>query len=244
MKTKTAGVIVIGNEVLSGKVSESNANYLAAELRELGVDLRSIEVIPDEIEEISRAVSGASGKFDFVFTTGGVGPTHDDVTLQGIAEALGVKIRRNEEYQETLQSFYGDRLNDYLLRMADLPEGSTLLWEDDLPIPVICAGNIYIFPGEPGLLQKKFEAIRGRFRSVPYHIHRIFTTADEGEIAAILEEVDAAHPEVQIGSYPIYTRKVDYRVQVTVESRDEEKARLVLEELKGRIPSETILRIE
>lgn len=243
-RMKTAGVVVIGNEILSGKVSENNANFLAAELRDLGVNLRSIEVVPDELDEIARAVSSASARFDYVFTTGGVGPTHDDVTLEGIARAFGVKTRRSEEFVKALREHCGDRVNDQLLRMADLPEGATLLWEDDLPIPVICVRNLFIFPGEPGLLRKKFGAIRERFQSTPLQVHRIFTTKDEAEIAALLEEAADAHPEVQIGSYPVYTKKLDYRVQVTIESMDGEEARRVADYLRDRIPPEAIVRVE
>ena len=241
---KTAAVIVIGNEILSGKVTESNAGYLSKELRDLGVDLRRIEIVPDEVDKIAHAVSIASDEFDYVFTSGGVGPTHDDVTMRGIAEALDVGIERNEDFEETMRKFYGGSINEYILRMADLPAGSSLLWEDDLPIPVICARNIYVFPGEPGLLKKKFQAIRSRFRSEPYFLHKIFTTLEEGDIAKILEEAAEAHPAVQIGSYPVYSRKVDYRVQVTIESKDENEAREVTDFLKGCIPAETILRVE
>ena len=241
---KTASIVVIGNEVLSGKVTDINSTYITAELRKLGVDLRLIEIVPDDIDEIARVVSAASSRFDHVFTTGGVGPTHDDVTLEGIAKALGVKVKRSEEYAETLRKFYGESLNEHLLRMADLPEDSTLIWGDDLPVPVICARNVFIFPGEPGLMKKKFEVIRAQFRAEPYHLRRIFTTLDEGEIAGLLREAAEAHPEVQIGSYPVYSERVDYRVQVTIEAREEEKAQFVADYIKGRIPEETIVRLE
>ena len=163
----TAGIVVIGNEVLSGKVTESNAQYLSGELRRLGVDLRSIVIVPDEIPTIAEAVRTASGQFDFVFTTGGIGPTHDDVTMEAIAASAGVGLRRHEEFARVIATGYGDRTNDLLLGMADLPEGATLLWEEGIPIPVIALDNIYIFPGEPGLLRKEFEAVRERFRSAP-----------------------------------------------------------------------------
>ena len=240
----TAGMVVIGNEVLSGKVKESNATYLSVELRRLGVDLRWIAVVPDEVPVIAEAVRTASERFDLVFTTGGVGPTHDDVTLEAIAASAGVPIRRHEEFAAVLRKGYGDRINDLLLRMADLPEGATLLWEDDIPVPVISLNNIYIFPGEPGLLRRKFEAVKERFRSAPYHLKRIYTLSDEGEIAELLADVDEKYPDVMIGSYPVYAKTSEYRTQVTVESRDEERTRLVTEVLTDRIPSESILRVE
>lgn len=240
----TAGAVVIGNEILSGKVSEINANYLATELRKLGVDLRSIVVVPDEVVEIGKVVAAASDRFDYVFTTGGVGPTHDDVTLEGIARGLDVKTIRNDEFERILRKHYGAKINDHVLRMADLPDGARLLWEDEIPIPVVCIRNIYIFPGDPDLLRMKFEAVRHRFQASPYHLRRIFTTADEGEIAPLLEDAVKAHPRVEIGSYPVYAADRDYRVQVTVESRDPEETRRATEFLKERMPRESILRVE
>ena len=128
--------------------------------------------------------------------------------------------------------------------MADIPEGAELLWDGDIPIPVIVLNNVHIFPGEPTLLRRKWEAVRERFRSSPYHLRRIYTLSDEGEIAGLLGEVDEQYPDVMIGSYPVYAAESEYRTQVTVESRDEERTRLVTEFLAGRIPPESILRIE
>jgi molybdenum cofactor synthesis domain-containing protein len=240
----TACVVVIGNEVLSGKVEESNANYLAGEIHALGVDLRSIQVIPDIIEEIGTVVATAAEKYDLVFTTGGVGPTHDDVTLEGIARGLGLRLERSVRFEKLVRGWYGERFTDDLLRMADLPEGSTLLWGDDIPIPVICCRNIYIFPGEPTLLRKKWQAVRDRFRTDPYFTRRIFISAGEEDVTVLLRDAAEAHPDAEIGSYPVYGKEADYRVQVIVESRSEEVTRQVTDYLTGRMPEGSVLRLE
>lgn len=241
---KTACVVVIGNEVLSGKVEESNANYLSGEIHALGVSLRSIQVIPDVVEEIGTVVATASERYDFVFTTGGVGPTHDDVTLEGIAHGLGLGLERSVKFEKLVRGWYGDRFSDDLLRMADLPEGSTLLWGDDIPIPVICCRNIYIFPGEPTLLRKKWQAVKDRFQDDPYFTRRIFITAGEEDVAVLLRGAAEAHPEAEIGSYPVYGRETDYRVQVIVESRSEEVTRQVSDYLAASMPEGSVLRLE
>src|SRR5215813_4845417 len=124
---KTAGIILIGNEILSGKIADANAAYLCRELRALGVDVRRIIVIPDEIPLIAREVAAFSRDFDVVFTSGGVGPTHDDVTIEGVAQAMGVAVVRHPILAGLLLRYYGDRLNEANLRMAEVPEGAELV---------------------------------------------------------------------------------------------------------------------
>src|SRR5262249_39092607 len=125
--SKTAGIIVIGNEILSGKTRDENSPYLVGELRGLGVDVRKISVIPDELNLISNEVREFSSAYDYVFTTGGVGPTHDDLTMDGIAAAFGRRILRNADLEASLRHFYSENLIDGNLRMADVPEGARLV---------------------------------------------------------------------------------------------------------------------
>src|SRR5436309_3003598 len=115
---KTAGIILIGNEILSGKIADVNAAYLCRELRQLGVDVRRISVVPDEVELIAREVTAQSRDFDVVFTSGGVGPTHDDVTIEGVARAMGVPVVRHPRLVATLEGYYRGELNDAHLKMA------------------------------------------------------------------------------------------------------------------------------
>ena len=129
---RTAGIILIGNEILSGKVVDANASYLCRELRALGVAVRKISVIPDEVELIASEVGEQSSAFDVVFTSGGVGPTHDDVTMEGVARALGVAVLRDPRLVRLLEGLYKGRLNEARLKMAEVPEGALLMAGEEL----------------------------------------------------------------------------------------------------------------
>jgi molybdenum cofactor synthesis domain-containing protein len=215
-----AGIILIGDEILSGKVIDENARYLIEELRELGVSLQRISVIPDVLEDIAATVREFSGRFDHVFTSGGVGPTHDDLTMEGVARAFETRIVRHGELERRLREFYGERLEERNLRMADVPDGVTLI-DGDVPTwPVVSLRNVYILPGIPEIFRVKFKSIRERFRADPFHLRCVFTSEEEGAIAGELDRIVARFPGVQVGSYP----KLDpsgYKVKVTLESKDQ-----------------------
>jgi len=217
--SKTAGIIVIGNEILSGKTRDENSPYLVRELRELGVDVRKISVIPDELDLISDEVREFSKTYDYVFTTGGVGPTHDDLTMDGIAAAFGRSIYRNAELEDSLRHFYSASLIDGNLRMADVPEGARFVGGKSMWFPVVAVENVFIFPGVPEILQKKFERIRETFRDAPFHLREIFLQADEGQIAAVLHQLLADFPDLLLGSYPYFNNPV-YSIKLTLESKD------------------------
>jgi molybdenum cofactor synthesis domain-containing protein len=217
--SKTAGIIVIGNEILSGKTRDENSPYLVRELRDLGVDVRKICVVPDELRLISHEVKDFSKSYDYVFTTGGVGPTHDDLTMNGIAVAFGVRIQRNPELESNIRNFYAPELIDGNLRMADVPEGARLLGGQGLWFPVIAVENVYIFPGVPEILRKKFDRIKETFRDAPFYLREIYLKADEGQIAATLHEVLAEFPNLLLGSYPYFDNR-DYSIKLTLESKD------------------------
>ncbi len=217
--SKTAGIIVIGNEILSGKTRDENSLYLVRELRDLGVDVRKLSVIPDEMDRISAEVQDFSKVFDYVFTTGGVGPTHDDLTMDGIALAFGRKIRRYPELESILRHYYSPDLVEGNLRMADLPEGARLVGGKGMWFPVIAVENVYIFPGVPEILRRKFERIKEMFREEPFHLREIFLRADEGQIAGVLNRVIAEFPALALGSYP-YFDNPDYSIKLTLESKD------------------------
>ncbi len=231
----TAGIILIGDEILSGKVADENARLLVEDLRSLGVALKKITVIPDVLDEIAATVRNFSDTFDHVFTSGGVGPTHDDLTMEGIARAFGGKVVRHPELERLLRGYYGERLNERNLRMADVPEGAHFVDGDSANWPVVAMKNVYILPGVPEIFRRKWMAIRDRFADAPYVLRNVFTHAEEGEIAAHLDAVVAAHPAVQVGSYPRFDTS-EYRVKVTLESKqgDEvERATAQLVELLG-----------
>jgi molybdenum cofactor synthesis domain-containing protein len=217
--SKTAGILVIGNEILSGKTTDENSVFLVRELRELGVDVRKISVIADDVETIALEVHFFSKSYDYVFTTGGVGPTHDDLTMEGIARGFGQKIQRNPELEAALRGYYAAELVEPNLRMADVPEDARLIGGPGLWFPVIVVENVFIFPGVPEIFQRKFRRIRELFREKPYHLQQVFLRADEGQIAAILNDVLSRFPDLLLGSYPYFDDRA-YSIKLTLESKD------------------------
>ena len=219
MAEKTAAILVIGDEILSGKVADENARFLIGELRELGVSLRRILVLPDVVDEIADAVRSLAGAHDYLFTSGGVGPTHDDLTMEGVARAFGVPVVRHPEIERLLRAYYGARLEERNLRMADVPDGATLHATEHAAWPVTAFRNVFILPGIPEIFRAKFRALRERFRQPPFHLACVYSSAEEGTIAAHLDAIAARYPEVALGSYPRLVSD-GWRVKLTLESKD------------------------
>ncbi len=219
--SKTAGIVVIGNEILSGRTRDENAAYFLKELRSLGVDVRRVSVIPDELPAIRDEIRSASIQFDYVFSSGGVGPTHDDVTIAGIAAAFERGICRSPELETTLRGYYQENLTDAMLRMANVPEGFSLVQDNRMWFPVILVENVYIFPGVPEILASKFEHIKEIFREDPYFTEDMFLTVEEGHIADVLHEVLERFPDLLLGSYPTFTNP-NYSVKLTLESKSQD----------------------
>jgi molybdenum cofactor synthesis domain-containing protein len=215
----TAGIVVIGDEILTGKFADENAAFLIGELRELGVDLRRISIIPDDLDDIAETVPRLAARFDLVFTSGGVGPTHDDLTIPGIAQGFGAGVMVHPELERRVRAYWGERLAEANLRLAHVPQGAELVFGKDTTWPVVCFRNVYILPGVPALFKRKFVDIRDRFRAAPVVSARIYCLGDEGELAPHLDAVVAAHPGVKIGSYPRFAER-DFRVLLTLEGRD------------------------
>jgi FAD synthetase len=241
--TKTAGIIIIGNEILSGKVRDSNSYFLACELRELGVDVKRIFVIPDEIDIIGETALEFSNNYDYVFTSGGVGPTHDDVTMAGIAHGFCVKLSRHPEIEKLLSLRFDKTLNAAVLKMAELPEGTEVFIGDGMRYPVILFKNIYIFAGIPDYLRDKFTIIKERFRSSTFHLKRLFLNGHESEFADILESVVMNHKQVNFGSYPVLGQP-EYRVIVTAESKSEQLLQTAMDELLNILPHTMLHKVE
>lgn len=243
MRQKTAAIVVIGNEILTGKSEDKNASFLIGELYGLGVALRRVVFIPDDVEEISKAVRECAAGFDYVFTSGGVGPTHDDVTIEGVARAFDRPVVRHPELAAMLRGYFGGEADESRMRLADTPEGAELIREKGLRWPVLVTGNVFIFPGVPELFRSKFEAIRERFRAEPFHARAIYTREDEFDIAPQLNQVAAQHPDVEIGSYPTFSRD-DYRVKITLESKEAEAVERAVASLLGLLNPAALVRRE
>ncbi len=243
IKTMTAGIIIIGNEILSGKVRDENSHFLASELRELGVDVRSISVIPDELEIIGDEAVRFSNKYDYVFTSGGVGPTHDDVTMAGIALGFGVPLVEHPDIKEILLSKCGDLLNEAVMKMTKVPDGSYVEYNEKMRFPIVSFNNIYIFPGIPEYIRNKFAVIKEKFRSTAFYLNRLYLNCHESVIAEILNKVVSENNEVAFGSYPVLGQS-DYRVIITAESKSEDSLKQALFSLMETLPSDVIVRTE
>lgn len=244
-RMSTAGIVIIGNEILTGKVQDENAPYLLRELRRQGVDVPRVHVISDSIEEIAHDVGAFARSYDYVLTSGGVGPTHDDVTMEGVAAAFGVPIEQNAEMTGMLlTALRGREPNDSHLKMCRLPVGAKLLTSKDLWFPLVQVRNVFVFPGIPRLLQAKFDAARDAFQGQPVYLRRVYVSLIESDIAADLNELLVEFAELMLGSYPRTSNEVDYMTMLTLESRDEGYAERAAQSLVKRMPSGTVLRVE
>jgi len=240
---KTAGILIIGNEVLSGKVTDQNSPYLVRELRALGVEVQRITTIPDDVSVIVEEVRALSARYDLVFTTGGIGPTHDDVTITAIAAAFGRLVVRHPALEEVLRQHYGQGITAAQLRMAEMPEGGRLVGEGDPSFPVVALENVYIFPGIPEVVRRKFERIRDQFRDRPFILRQVFLRCDEGQIADDLYAVLGRFPDLQLGSYP-FIDKPEYTVILTLESKSPDYVEQALRFLLDRLSPDSVVRIE
>jgi len=230
----TAGVVIIGDEILSGKFVEENAAFLIRAFQDLGVDLRRIMVIPDVLDDIAETVPDVARRYDHVFTSGGVGPTHDDLTMAGIARGFGTDVVREPDLEAKVRGYWGDKLAEANLRLADVPRGAVLVYGRDAAWPVVSYRNVYILPGVPALFRRKFLDISDRFRSAPASLARVYIMADEGELAPHLDAVVAAHPTVKLGSYPRFGEQ-DFRVLVTLEGKDHAAVAAAQDALTARL---------
>jgi molybdenum cofactor synthesis domain-containing protein len=218
----TAAIVIIGEEILSGKVEEENARYLVQELRALGVQVRRIEVLPDVEAEIAASLRALSPRFDHVFTSGGVGPTHDDVTLPAVAAAFGMRLQRHPDLENLVRRALGPEMHERDLRMADIPEGAELMYGDPPDAgrwPVVTVHNVFILPGVPQIFRRKFDGLRSRLRAGPIFSREVYSREGEGPIAAALDAVVAEFPGVTVGSYP-NLEAPDHKVKITLDGRD------------------------
>jgi molybdenum cofactor synthesis domain-containing protein len=239
---KTAGIIIVGDEILSGKVHDSNSHFLATELRALGVDVKRISVVPDEMDTVAREVSEFSEAFDYVFTSGGVGPTHDDVTIEAISRAFGLKTEPSPYLLDYLEKRCGGKLTPAAEKMAQLPVGAEMI-DVGGPFPPVVVRNVYVLPGVPELMKKKFHQFKDRFRAEPYHLRRVFVNEEECFVAHHLDAVVSEFPEVSVGSYPNVVEE-KYRVIVTLESRNPDVLEKAFTRLMELLPKKIVVSSE
>jgi molybdenum cofactor synthesis domain-containing protein len=199
-----ACLIIIGNEILSGRTQDKNLSWLAAQLNALGIALRECRVVPDIEQEVIDAVNACRARYDYVFTTGGIGPTHDDITTACIAKAFGVSVIRHPEADRRLRVHYTpDQINEARMKMADVPEGATLIDNPVSAAPGYSIGNVYVMAGVPRIMQAMFEGIKHTLKGgAPMLSSTISAYVTEGTIAAELTATQLRFPDVEIGSYP------------------------------------------
>ncbi|MHB8381473.1 MAG: competence/damage-inducible protein A [Candidatus Binataceae bacterium] len=243
MRERTCALIVIGNEILSGKVQDSNAYFAARELRTAGVALMRVATIPDEIPVIAQEVASCSARYDFVVTSGGVGPTHDDLTMEGVAAAFKRELVIDPELETLIRRHFTDKINKAGLKMAMVPAGAILNHSGDIRFPTVQIENVYVLPGIPQLFEAKLTALKPRFATDPYFVRAIYTVATEGVIAEHLDACVAAFPELMLGSYPRIGNP-EYRVKLTLESKDAEYLDRAFRHLMDLLPSDAVVKTE
>ena len=235
--------MIVGNEILSGKVVDQNAVYLTKALRDIGVSVERIVVIPDQVNIIAEEIRTSRNRFDLIFVCGGIGPTHDDVTMQGLAAGLGCDLIRHPELVRILKNVYGPDLGAAQMRLADVPEGTRFIYFEHLRVPVLQFKQIYIFPGIPELVVKKFEAIKERFREAPFYLTKIYLDQREDAIAHHLEETLLQYPKLLLGSYPIL-HNPRHKILLTLESKDTTYLEEATQCLLGLLPESSVVNIE
>ena len=238
----TAAILIIGDEVLSGKIQETNSTFLIRALRERGIGVTEVRIIGDTVDGIATAVRELAARVTYLFTTGGIGPTHDDMTLAAVARAFDVGLVQSEVVVERLRRRHPEAVNAAALKMAEVPQGAWVTLTGEEVVPIIAFQNLFILPGVPSLMRACFEELAPALSGAPFVSRALHLIAHETQIAAILDEAQRRHPEVAIGSYPRFDTPV-YRVKVTVDSRNAKLVDLVIEELRAALDPAWIVEI-
>ena len=238
MTLREAGALLIGDELLGGRVRDANGPLLARVLFDCGIRLRRLVVCPDEPAEIVEELRRMVARYDVVFTSGGVGPTHDDVTMEAVAEALERPLLEDGRLAEALRGFYGERFTEAHRRMARVPTGTELLRCEGVPFPVLKVDRVFVLPGVPRFFEAKLRALRpwlrtrtaGSLRSGSLRVE-----ADEGRLAPLLAEVAARFPTVHLGSYPRQRADGSWYVLLACDGPDGAAVAAACEALRERL---------
>jgi len=234
--TVSAALLIIGNEVLSGRTRDANLQYLGTELNDLGIRLLEARIIPDVEDEIVAAVDRLRAKYDYVFTTGGIGPTHDDITSASVAKAFGRDLVRDPRAVALLESHYKpEDITEARLTMADVPDGCELLDNPVSKAPGFRVDNVYVLPGVPKIMQAIFEGFRHTLSGGrPMASETIVAHVQEGQVGGPLGGVQADNPDVEIGSYP-FVRDGRLGVSLVVRGQDSERVAAVAETVRALV---------
>jgi molybdenum cofactor synthesis domain-containing protein len=242
MPNPTAAMLVIGDEILSGRTRDSNMHHLAQELTKAGIDLKEARVVSDDRAAIITAVQALAGSHDHLFTSGGIGPTHDDITADCVAHAMGASIDVRDDARAILQAHYdrqGLQINEARLRMARIPDGATLIDNPVSAAPGFTLGNVHVMAGVPSIFQAMVASLLpGLTGGAPVVSQTVRVDKGEGDIAEPLSRMVMEHPEVSFGSYP-FVRNGDFGVNLVVRGQDgqavEAAAQALADLLDGRL---------
>jgi molybdenum cofactor synthesis domain-containing protein len=224
----TAALVVIGDEILSGRTQDKNVAQVALWLNQHGIRLAEVRVVPDDIGRIAGSVNELRAAHDYLFTTGGIGPTHDDITVDAMAEAFGVPVVIHPDARRILENYYRDRpggLTEARLRMARVPQGAELIPNPSSGAPGIKVNNVYVMAGVPGIAASMLEALTGKLEGgLPIVSVTVGARAPESDVADLLRETEEANPGVAIGSYPFF-KDGRYGANFVIRSEDGELAK-------------------
>ena len=242
-KIVTAGMLVIGDEILSGRTKDKNIGYVAEFLTSLGVDLREVRVVPDMEREIVDALNALRHRYDYVFTTGGIGPTHDDITADCVAKAFGVPIDYDPRAVALLKARFPDgQLNEARMRMTRIPQGADLVINAISAAPGFHIGNVFVMAGVPSIMQAMMDVIGPQLKTgVRMLSETVRADAREGDVGTPLGEIAKAHPDVSIGSYPYFDEQRGPNTNIVVRSRDPNKlaaAKAAVEQMLVKVKAE------
>ena len=233
----TAALLVIGDEILSGRTQDKNVEQVAVWLNRQGIRLAEVRIVPDDGAKIASAVNELRGSYDYLFTTGGIGPTHDDITVDSIAAALEVPVIVHPKARQILENYYATRggLNDARLRMARVPEGADLIENRESGAPGVRIGNIYMMAGVPSIAARMLEALDGKLEGGrPVVSVTVGAYAPESEVADLLRATEEAHAGVAIGSYPFF-KDGRYGANFVMRSEDEDLVARTAKDLAKRL---------
>lgn len=240
MPNPTAAMLVIGDEILSGRTRDANMYHLAGELAKAGIDLREVRVVSDDAPAIVAAVKALSSAFDTVFTSGGIGPTHDDITADCIAAAFGVSIDIREDARALLAAHYaksGSDLNEARLRMARIPDGATLIDNPVSVAPGFTIGNVHVMAGVPSVFQAMVASVLPTLTGgAPLLSETLRIDRGEGDIAGPLGTLAAAYPDLSMGSYP-FIQNGKYGANIVLRGQDASRLEDALAQLKALFPA-------
>jgi len=232
----TAAVLVIGDEILSGRTKDRNIGYIADYLTAIGIDLREVRVVADEAAAIVDALNGLRAKYTYIFTTGGIGPTHDDITADCVAEAFGVPLEFHPDAIAVIKERLaktGGELNEARLRMARIPRGARLVANKVSGAPGFWLGNVITMAGIPAVMQAMLDEVAPKLKTGTRLLSEtIRADAKEGDVGTELGAIAKAHPETIIGSYPFIDEKQGPNTNIVVRSRDAEKLAAVKAEVE------------